>query len=578
MTLSVASRIAYTALMSSQVQMNVASANIANADNAGYTRKIATQASLVTAGYGSGTTITGITGSVDKYLLKALITATSQLGAASTTDSYMSRLQNLLGTTSSSSGTSLGNTLASLESALSSLADTPESSTLKAQVVSAMDAVASQLRETSSGIQNLRADADGAISDAVGKVNGLLQTLGDLNSQIAQAAAQGQSTADLEDQRNTALQSLSSYMDVQYYVNDNNQLRVYTSGGQPLLDSQVHQLTHASVASASANTVFGAISVNGVDVTSQIKSGTIGGLVNLRDNVLPAAQSELDQLASTLATTLNGVSNQGTAVPPPSSLTGTATVSASDAFSGSGTVRIAVTDSDGNLVSYQDLDLSSYATVGDVVSAINGISGVSASIDANGHLVVAATGSGNGIAIGAMDGTVGSAGQGFSAWFGLNDVVSGGDAANFKINANLLSNPSLLPTGSLSAAASLTAGANVVSAGSSTIANAFYDAMTGNTSFSAAGNLAASKTSFASYAAQIVADVASAASNASTTHTNKETVQSSLSSTISSQSGVNIDEETAHLTELQNLYSAAAQVIATAKSMFDVLLTAVQTT
>src|SRR5262249_11537238 len=159
-------------------------------------------------------------------------------------------------------------------------ADTPESSTLKAQAVSALDAVASQLRATSSGIQGLRSDADHAIADGVNTVNGLLKNLGDLNKQIAQAPARGQSTADLEHQRNSALQQLSSDMDVTSYVNSNNQLRISTSGGLPLLDTQVHTLSYAPAASASAGTVFGAISLGGVDVTSQISSGSIGALID----------------------------------------------------------------------------------------------------------------------------------------------------------------------------------------------------------------------------------------------------------------------------------------------------------
>jgi flagellar hook-associated protein 1 FlgK len=578
MTLSVASKIAYTALMSTQVQMNVTSANIANADTAGYTKKTATQSSLVTAGYGSGTSITGISSTVDKFLLKSLLTATSQLGSASTLDSYTSQLQALFGSTSSDSGTSIANTLATFQSALSSLADTPESSTLKAQAVSALDAVASQLRDTSTSIQSLRSDADDAISDAVTNVNSVLKNLGDLNSQIASASASGQPTADLEDQRNTALQQLSSYMDVSSYVTGDNQLRVYTSSGQSLLDTQVHKLSYTSVGSVAATTALSPITVDGTDITSKITSGTIGALVNLRDKVLPAAQSELDNLAANLAGALNTVSNQGTAIPAPSSLTGAAAVSSSTPLSATGTVRIAVTDSGNALVSYQDLDLSSYATVGDLVSAIDGVSGVSASIDSSGHVVILADASGKGVAVNEMDSAVGTAGDGLSDWLGLNDIVSGTTASNFAVSASLLANPSLLPSGSLDSSATLTVGATVISVGSTKIVDALSDAMTGKTSFGAAGNLAASKTSFSEYASQIVTDVASTASTAAAAHTSKEGVQSSLAASIASQSGVNLDEETAKLSELQNLYAAATQIISTTNTMFQTLLAAVQTT
>ncbi len=99
---------------------------------------------------------------------------------------------------------------------------------------------------------------------------------------------------------------------------------------------------------------------------------------------------------------MNSVSNSASAVPAPTSLTGTANVTSGTALAASGTVRLAVTDQSGNLVSYSDLDLSSYSTVGDLVTAINGISGLSASVDADGHLAINATGSGNGVAINEM--------------------------------------------------------------------------------------------------------------------------------------------------------------------------------
>lgn len=576
MSISVASKIAYTALSSVQVQMNVTSANIANADTVGYSRKTATQTSLVTAGMGTGTAVTGISGTVDKFLFKSLMSATSELGAATVMDAYADRLQNLFGSTSSDSGSSLANSIASLETALTALADTPESATLKAQAVSALDTVVSQLRSTSSGIQSLRGDADDAIDDAVDGVNDTLKTLDSLNEQIAQATAVGQPTADLVDQRNTALSELASSMDVTYYVNSDNQLRVYTAGGQALLDTEAHTVSYASAASVSAGTVFGAISVNGVDVTNQITSGSIGGLIDLRDNVLPAAQNELDELAGQLADALNAVSNQGTTLPAPASLTGTTQVSGSDAFSGTGTVRFAVADADGNLVSYQDLDLSAYTTVDELVSAIDSIDGMSASIDASGHLVVASDDTSQGVAIASLDSAVGADSQGLSDWFGLNDLVTGSDASSIAVRADILSNPSKLPTGSLDSSTTLTVGASVLSAGSNVIATALNEALTGSTDFAAAGNLGAAKTSFANYAAQIVADAASVATSAASKLTGKETLQSTISASISSQSGVNIDEESARLSELQNLYEAAAQIMNAANSMFDSLLAAVK--
>jgi flagellar hook-associated protein 1 len=586
-SLDVALRIAVSSLMATELQMSVASANIANADTTGYTEKTANQTASVTGGVGTGVTITGITSTVDKLLLKSLMQATSALGSADTSNTYLDQLQALYGTSggTSSAGTSLANAIATFESAISSLSGTPSSASLQANAVSALDDLASQLRETSSGIQKLRGNADQDIASDVTDVNKQLNTIASLNAQIKQASASGQPTGDLEDQRNTALQDISSKMNVSYFVSSSGDMQVYTASGQALVDSSVHPLSYTPASSVTASTSYSAtppsgfsgITVNGVDVTSQISSGNIGSLISLRDSVLPSAQSQLDQLATRLASSLNAVSNTGTAVPPPSTLTGTATVTATTALNATGTVRIAVTDQTGKLKSYQDIDLSSTATVGDLVSAINsGSSGVTASIDANGHLVLSSGSSSTGVSINEMTSSVGSTGVGFSDALGLNNLVTATGASNFAVRSDILSNPGLLALSSLDSSASLTTGSQVLSSGSTTVANNLYSALTGSTSFGAVGGLGATTESFADYAASIVSSVASKASQASTDLTAKQTTQTTFSSAMSSENGVNIDQETARLSTLQNQYSAASELIQMINTMFTDLMTAVK--
>ncbi|MBR1203791.1 MULTISPECIES: flagellar hook-associated protein FlgK [unclassified Bradyrhizobium] len=584
-SLDIARSIAFSGLSATQVQISVASANISNADTKGYTEKTANQSSSVTSGVGTGVTISGITSAVDKLLLKSLVGANSDLGAADTNNNYLTELQQLYGSTSSSgsstTGTSLANMIAAFESALSSLASTPSSASLQSNAVSALAAVTNQLQQTSSGIQKLRSNADQDIASSVTDINSDLQQISDLNTQIKQEAAAGQSTADLEDQRNSALQDLASQMNVSYFTTSSGDLQVYTGSGQALVDSTAHPLSYTAAPSVTASTTytagsatsgFSGITVNGVDITSQVSSGKVSALITLRDQTLPAAQSQLDELAQQLASSVNAVSNQGTSVPPPTSLTGTATVSNSTSFAGTGTVRIAVANKSGNLVSYQDIDLSAYSTVGALAAKINTISGVSASVDANGHLSISATGSGNGIAINQMTSSVG--GEGFSQYFGLNDLITGTSASNIAVRSDILSGTATLPTATLDASSTLTVGNSVLSSGSATVVNALSSALTGSTNFAMAGGLGATTGSFTDYAAAIVANVAGKASQASATYTSKQAAQSTYASSLSSQSGVNIDQESANLSALQNKYAAASQIITAINSMFSALMTA----
>ena len=175
-----------------------------------------------------------------------------------------------------------------------------------------------------------------------------------------------------------------------------------------------------------------------------------------------------------------------------------------------------------------------------------------------------------------MTSSVGSSGQGFSDYFGLNDLLTGTNASDIAVRSDLLNGSTALPTSTLSDASTLTTGSSVLSSGSQTVVNDLYSALAGSTSFAAAGGLAATTGSFANYAASIVSNLATKASRASSIYTAKETAQSTYSSSLSSESGVNLDQESARLSSLQNEYSAASELITTIDQMFSSLIAAIQ--
>lgn len=574
MSLSVASTIALSALRASQVGISVTSSNIANADVDGYTVKTANQVSTVAASTGSGTAVTSITGGVDKYVFASLISANADLGAASVTASYTDQLQALMGSTTGSEdgGTSVATLVTDLQTAVNSLASSPEDDTVQSEVIAAADSLASSLRETSASIQSLRSDADQQIADDIDTVNDALQTIDDLNEAILAAEAKGASTADLEDERNAAIETISSLIDIKTTTASNGSIYISTTGGTALLTSSVHELSFSASATVNASSVLSGVSVDGKDITDELTSGEIGGLLTLRDTTLVEAQDELDALAIALIDTMNAVTADGSAVPAPESLTGVTGVSSADTLSASGSVRIAQVDEDGVLVAYTDLDLSSYATVGDLVSALDAIDGIDASLDSDGKLTISSTTADTGIVIGALDGDMAGDGTSFSSYFGLNALFTGSSAASISLSSTIADDASALAIGTLST--STTVGATVLTSGSTTVADALLAAMTETQSFEAMGGIGSTTVTLGDYAARIVSDFASRASDAEEVETSAETLATSLSDTIASRSGVNIDEETAKLSDYQALYSAAAQVIQAANEMFEALLSA----
>lgn len=567
MSVSIASSIALSALRTAQVGINVTSSNIANADVDGYTVKTANQVSTVSNSTGSGTAVASITGGVDKYVFASLISANADLGAASITASYTDQLQALMGSTTGSDdgGTSITTQMAALETAVTELASTPDDNAAQSTFVSAADTLASQLQDISSSISTLETNANQQISDDVDSVNEALDKVAKLNDQIVAAKAKGQSTADLEDERRSTIETISNLLDISTTTTSSGAVYIKTTGGTTLLSSRVHDL--------SVDASSGSILVDGTnDITSSITSGEIGGLLTLRDETLPGAQDEIDALASQLISAVNSAVADGSSVPAPDSLTGATELANLSSFSASGTVRIALVDEDGNLTSYSDLDLSSYSSVDDLVSALDAIDGVSASVNSDGTLTLSSDTDGSGVAVGALDSSIN--GQSFSSFFGFNAVFTGTSASNIKVSSSLLSDSGTLAAGTLSTSTTTT-GKTALTTGSSTVADALNSALTTSYSYDAVGSIGSMTGTLTDYASRVVSAFASRASTAEDAETTAETLQSSLSDTIASQSGVNIDEETSKLEDYQTLYSAAAQVIQIAKQMFESLLSAV---
>ena len=553
MSLSLALGSATSSLRSIQSELAIASNNIANADTDGYTVKSAVKVSTTVGGNGIGTgvTIQGVTSGVDANLLKTIVVATSESAEASTTSAFLDMLGEILGQLSSGgSGDTLSSKLSELKASFEELAATPESETLKTQTVLQLADLTASLRDMSAQVQDLRAQADSGIETAVATVNSTLHAIDELNVSIVQSQARGESTADLEDQRMVLVTGLAAQMNVSYFTDSTGAMTIYT-GGYPLLNSSVHELSYQAAGTVTSQTVypggFDAITLDGRDVTGTIKSGAIAALVETRDETLVDTQDSLDAIAQDLMDQLNGLANQGSALPPPQSLTGSATgFAGTDALSATGTLTVALAGSDGQTSTTTDIDMTTVTTIDDLLAQLNAISGISASLDTDGGLVVASTDSALGVVV--SGGDVG--GKTVSAAFGLNDILTGTGAENLYLQANLAADPSLLPLASLDG--------DSLGLGAGALAQDMADAI--------------STTS----AATLISDIGAKAEAASSRAASKETTLTTLTDSFSSRYGVNVDEETARISQLENAYSASAQVLSAVQEMFDALLSAVR--
>lgn len=575
MSLTFSLNMAYKGLLSTESSIRMTSQNITNADKAGYTKKTYNSA-YVTSTAGS-TPIRGtITGALDRFLAAAVVsdvsTSTRHQSVAEYMDLYIRQYGSPEGINTLNSNMSL------LFNRLTTLSNSPEISSDKTQVVNAANNIASQLRETSAHIQDLRAKADQEIAQSITAINSALSQIALMNEKIKGELEMNAAKAEYEDQRMLQLENLAAEVDIQYFFTSDNQLQVYSAAGAPLLLSTARQIDYTATTVVNGSILYPAgfqpILLGTTDITTSISGGRLGGLLELRDTILPQEQQKLDQFASVLRDQTNAVLNRGASMPPRSDLTGSLTgLTVGTAFAGAGLVRFAVTDMNGVVVNTVDLNIGAYATVGALATAIDSIPNINAVVNANGQLQITAANANQGVSMNQLTSNVG--GQSFSDFFGLNDMFEGANAETIVVAQYLSTNPGYLAAGALASGA-LAPGDRGIQPGDGSVADALGQLLQSNVAFGAAGNFAAQSTTLLKYMDAITASAASDAQLVEDDFEASALVHQQTKALMSNKSGVNLDEETAIMIELESKYQASARVISTIRDMFAALLDAVR--
>jgi flagellar hook-associated protein 1 FlgK len=346
----------------------VSAHNVANADTAGYIKQTANQKSVVTDGVGQGSQISSITASVDIQLLKSLQSQTSQLGYSNALNDYFNTAQKLLGDPNDTN--SLNSKIDDFAAAFQILSDNPQTPSLRLSAANSADDLADKISETARELYKLQVDADAQINSEISQINSIVLSLDNLNGQIIDFPVGTSGRLQVEQEREVLLRQLSEYVNINTNVNSDGVLSVITGNGQSLLEpSGPYRISHTAVPSRDAfinGTARPAITIApindngslgepvdlvtsgiGSSVTTTLQSGSLKGLIEIRESEVPNIISQLDNLAQEITSLVNSMTNNGTSVPPPSSLTGSNSVNANTEYGFNGQVRIAVLDSDG---------------------------------------------------------------------------------------------------------------------------------------------------------------------------------------------------------------------------------------
>lgn len=536
---------AMSGLNAAMAALNTASNNINNYNVAGYTRQTAiiTQANstLGAAGWmGNGAYFTGVQREYDAFITNQLRGAQNQSSGLTTQYEQMSKIDNLLGSSTSSVSSSMQDFFTSLQTLVSNAEDPAARQTL----IGKANGLVNQFKTVDQYLRDQDKQINTSITSSVQQINNYSKQIANLNEQISRLTGVGGGAApnDLLDQRDQLVSELNSIVGVEVSVQDGGTYNITMANGYSLVQgANARQLAAVpSQADPSRTTVAYVDDLAGnIEIPEKlISNGSLGGLLTFRSHDLDQARNTLGQLALAFAQAFNTQHNAGIDANGDQGMDffniGSPAVVKNAKNTGSATVSASVTD-------------ASKVQATDYKMVYDGSKWQITRLSDNTRFEATET-------------------DGKLSFDGLEVTVGAGANANDSFTLKPVSNAIINMDVNVTNESQI-AMAKDATSGESDNRNgqALLDLQNNNTT------VGGSK-SFNDAYATLVSDVGSKTASLKTASKTQDDVVKQLTKEQQSISGVNLDEEYGNLQRFQQYYLANAQVLQTANSLFDALL------
>ena len=298
---------ALSGLIADQGAVQTATNNVANVNTAGYSRQepvlVASDPVVVDPlTFGTGVTLQSVESIRDPLIETQIQQQTQAQGQYSALSTALQQTQtNFSGTTGD-----IGTSISSFFDSINQLSANPSDLSLRQGMLTAAGNLATSFNATANNLTQQQSSLDIGVVQDVGQINQLSQQIAQLNAQIANLQNVGENAGSFIDTRTQAIDQLSALVDVSVIPSDAT-LTLTTANGTPLVTGQQSFQLQTQTAAGGLHDVY----AQGVDITSQISSGQLGGTLQARDQQIPAIQTQLNTLASGLGNAVNTVQAAG---------------------------------------------------------------------------------------------------------------------------------------------------------------------------------------------------------------------------------------------------------------------------
>lgn len=561
------------ALNSSTDQLNVISHNVANVNTEGYSRQsavLATRSPELTGSgsYGHGVKTTTVIQHVDSLLSERLTSKNSDLLYYDARTSQLKRLEALA---NEAGETGLGSELTNFFNSWQDLSNNPTSSAVRNSLLETSNNLVERFHSITSDMLAVQRDIDGYIKDAVGQVNTICRSIAELNNKIQETEITGHTANDYRDERQRQLSELSGLMNIDWYEDNNGAVSVQTSSGKTLVQTNYPSGTDPDPLNFEPkldegydwNQITWSDSGLTMDYT-EITGGQIGAWLQVRDKDIDDMLDYMNELAESVIYETNKVHSSGAGLELFSSVTGTyksedssaalnATINGEENLTFgdkivSGSFDIWVYQA--GTMAKTTINVAPNDSLDDVAAAINGVTGLNASVTSLGALSIHAD---EGVEFGFANDTSNAL-----AALGVNSYFEGDTATSIKVNDIVANDVQKICAGVLDEDGSHSEGSNTCALDIADLKDA--DTMSDNSE--------TFNESLIAWAASLGTVIDHSEDN----YTFAEETMTQLNNLRDSVSGVNTDEEMVKMIQYQRSYQMAAQMIKVSDELLQTLL------
>lgn len=280
--------------------LNVIQNNVANASTPGYARQVQTLSALPfepAGGLAGGVEAGDLISRRSEYAEQAVRARQSAVGFAGQRASDLEAIEPFFAPIA---GAGIHGAMSKLLQSFSQLTVTPNSTTDRRIVLDRATSFAQSVRDTAAGLQSAVRDADSQFFSGIEHLNALLTRIRDFNVGHRLNTAEA-ADAGVDAQLHSTLEELAGIVEFQALETSDGSLTILLGGAEPVVIGEHVYPIEGEL----SNTAVTIRNQRGADVTASVRGGSLGAVVDLRNDVLPAYMQELNAFTSGFAEKIN---------------------------------------------------------------------------------------------------------------------------------------------------------------------------------------------------------------------------------------------------------------------------------